>query len=86
MFKPQPFAKHTELFEFHPCISKNGNTLIFISLNRLDGIGGLDLYISFYKNNGSWTKPIYMGDKVHIGHASNCGRITSDGKHFLFNG
>jgi len=45
---------------------------------------GTELFICFHKPDGKWTKPVYLGDKVHKGHASNFGKISPDGKYFFF--
>lgn len=47
----------------HPSISKDGNTLFFIS-DMEGGKGGTDIYLS--KNiNGTWSKPVNLGDNIN---------------------
>ena len=43
-------------WESQPSVSANGDMLIFAS-DREGGIGGIDLYICFRNNDGSWTRP-----------------------------
>jgi outer membrane protein OmpA-like peptidoglycan-associated protein len=51
----------------HPAISPDGNTLVFAS-DRPGGFGGLDLYVSYFRN-GSWTAPKNLGPEINTpGH------------------
>ena len=45
---------------------------------------GTELFICFHKPDGIWTRPLYLGDKFHKGHASNFGKMSPDGKYFFF--
>lgn len=45
---------------------------------------GTELFICFHRPDGIWTRPVYMGDKLHQGHASNFGMKSPDGKYFFF--
>lgn len=48
----------------HPCISPDGSTLFFAS-DMPGGFGGLDIYKSVKAANGTWSKPINMGNKIN---------------------
>lgn len=52
-----------EALDAHPTFSITGDTLAFSS-TRVGGMGKMDLYLSF-KEAGSWTTPINIGDKVN---------------------
>jgi ankyrin repeat protein len=42
-----------------------------------------ELYMSFHLPDGRWSKPIYMGDRLHQGKRSGYGRVTPDGKYIF---
>ncbi len=46
--------------------------------------GRLDLYISFHRQNGSWSKAINMGEKINSSASDYCPYVTGDGKYFFF--
>ncbi len=48
----------------HPFISRDGNTLYFVS-DMPGGFGGLDIYKSEKGTDGKWGKPVNMGAKVN---------------------
>jgi len=64
-------------------VAPNENYLIFHS-NRSGGFGDNDLYISYKKENGSWTNPKNLGDKINTPNADWDGDITPDGKYLTF--
>ncbi len=43
-----------------------------------------EISICFHKPDGRWTRPVYMGDKIHQGQGSSDGKISPDGKYFFF--
>ncbi len=47
----------------HPTLSKDGNTMYFVS-DMPGGTGGSDIYIT-KKENGTWSKPVNMGPNVN---------------------
>jgi len=55
---------NTEYYESNPYISSNGKVLLFVS-DRVNGIGGLDIYISLRNLDGSWQMPENMGDEIN---------------------
>jgi len=70
--------------EFHPCISPDGNYLIFSSLNRPDGFGNIDLYVTFRDKNGKWTKAINLGDNINSEAGDYMPFISYDGKYLFY--
>ncbi len=48
------------------------------------GPKGAEITICFHQPDGTWTKPIYMGDRVHQGQGTSNGRISPDRKFFFF--
>ncbi len=75
---------NTEHDELDPFIAPDESYLIFCS-KTLDGYGGFDLYISFKKKNGTWTKPVNMGEGINTSAYDWVPQVTRDGKYFFFN-
>lgn len=62
-----PFQHNTPDFsEGHPCISKDGTTLYFVS-NRPNGYGGSDLYYCIRVGEG-WSEPLNMGPRINTAY------------------
>jgi Tol biopolymer transport system component len=70
--------------EWDPFIAPDESYLIFCSVDRPDGFGDSDLYISFRKEEGTWTKAVNMGEKINTSTREICPSITSDGKYLFF--
>jgi Tol biopolymer transport system component len=70
--------------EFNSFIEPNGTFIIFTSTGWGAGFGGGDLWISFRKESGGWSRPINMGDKVNSSSLDYCPSITPDGKFLFF--
>ena len=78
---PLPFNKK-EYFDLDPMIAPDESFIIFISNNRA-GVGGQDLFVSF-NNDGKWSDPFNLGDKINSrGNDSQPG-ISSNGKTLYF--
>jgi len=74
---------NTEYNESDPFVAPDDSYIIFQS-KRPGGFGKNDLYISFKKRDGSWCKPINMGSLINTEQSDKCGRVTHDGKFFIF--
>lgn len=48
----------------HGSLTADGNTMYFTS-NMPGGFGGADIYKSSRKKDGTWTKPLNMGEKIN---------------------
>ncbi len=58
---------------------------LIVSTKRPDSKGGSDLYISFRRENGTWTEMINMGDKINTAESGEgCPMISHDGKYLFF--
>ncbi|MCP4728140.1 MAG: hypothetical protein GY863_24080 [bacterium] len=66
------------------CISPDESFLVVSCWERPDNNGESDLYISFRKDDGAWTKLINMGEAINNGENENCPMISPDGKFFFF--
>lgn len=64
-------------------VAPNESYLIFHS-KKSGGFGDNDLYISYKKENGSWTNPKNLGNKINTPSADWDGDITPDGKYMTF--
>ncbi|MFC1564736.1 tetratricopeptide repeat protein [candidate division KSB1 bacterium] len=74
----------TEYHEIDPVIAPDESYIIFGS-NRPGGYNFYDLYISFRKDDESWTHPVNLGKKINSLQANTiC--ITPEGKYFFFSG
>ncbi len=68
-----------------PFIAPDESYLIFASQGRDDAVGIMDLYISFKKEEGNWTRAKNLGEPVNIpGHISRFPRVSPDGKYLFY--
>jgi len=74
---------NSEFPDIDPFIAPNESYLIFHSF-REGGFGRADLYISFRKNDGTWTHALNMGNKINTADGDSSGRVSCDGKYFFF--
>jgi Tol biopolymer transport system component len=74
---------NTQFNEFEPFITADERVLLFMAGGRPEGLGGLDLYIS-YNRNGAWTKPANLGDKINSRGLEYSPKISPDGKYFFW--
>jgi Tol biopolymer transport system component len=65
-------------------IAPDESYIIFSSQNRIDTIGGQDLYISFRQDDGSWTNAKNMGPSVNSHSGEICPSVSLDGKYLFF--
>jgi len=49
------------------------------------GSGQGDLYITFKKDDGTWTEDINMGELINTQYGENCPQVSPDDKYFFFN-
>ena len=64
-------------------ISADGGTMVFTSCEGRKRIGGCDLFVS-YRQNGQWSTPINMGEKVNSVEWDSQASLSSDGKVLVF--
>jgi len=65
-------------------IAPDESYIIFGSADRPDGFGGSDLYVSFRKDDNTWTKAVNMGDEINSSEYDICPYVTADGKYLFF--
>jgi hypothetical protein len=49
------------------------------------GFGGLDLYITFRRADGTWMEAVNMGGEINTRAGENCPQVSPDGKYLFFN-
>lgn len=74
---------NTKYHEVDPYITPDESYLIFCS-EKPDGFGKADIYVTFRKKDGNWTKPVNMGDKINSSYSEYIPYVTPDGKYFFF--
>ncbi|MCP4728138.1 MAG: hypothetical protein GY863_24070 [bacterium] len=68
--------------EQDPFIAPDESYLMFC--RREGGYGSWDIYISFRRDDGSWTEAVNMGDKINSNVSDVYPFVTTDGKYFFF--
>ncbi|MBN2135555.1 MAG: PD40 domain-containing protein [Acidobacteria bacterium] len=76
-------AINTPGHELHPFIALDESYLIFDAA-REGGFGKNDLYISFKKRDGEWTKAVNMGQIINSERDERWATVSSDGKYLFF--
>ncbi|TFG75811.1 MAG: hypothetical protein E4H23_10310 [Chrysiogenales bacterium] len=81
MVLPPPIYSEKELI--HPCVAPDGSWMIFNTENQKYYEQGCGLYVSFKKNDGTWTMPQNMKSQIPITGGPLL-RISSDGKYLFY--
>jgi len=84
--KPIPFGEEInspKSYNYDPLIAPDESFLIFAS-RREGNLGGADLYISFKKDNGTWTQAKNMGDVINTKTTDYAASLSPDGKYFFY--
>ncbi len=68
-------------------IAPDESYMIISCWNHPDNIGSSqgDLYITFKKEDGTWTEEINMSELINTQYGENCPQVSPDGKYFFFN-
>jgi outer membrane protein OmpA-like peptidoglycan-associated protein len=64
-------------------ISQDGQWLVFTGCNRVDGVGGCDLYMSYLTGTG-WSEPINMGNKINSDQWDSQPCLSPDKRQLYF--
>ena len=75
---------NSEANEFHAFIAPDESFLIFDAMNRPGGFGRNDLYVSFRKEDGTWTKAENLGAEVNTEASDMRPYVSPDGKYLFF--
>jgi hypothetical protein len=71
-----------EFYEEDPFVAPDESYLLFC--RRDDGFGAWDIFISFRKDNGSWTEAKNMGETINTSATEIYPFVTPDGKYLFF--
>ena len=74
---------NTQFNEFEPLIAADESFMIFMAGGRPEAKGGFDLYLT-YQQNGEWSKPENLGDKINSAGNEYSPTISPDGKYFFW--
>jgi hypothetical protein len=74
---------NTKFTETLPYIAPDESYLLFSSM-RPEGYGDYDLYVSYQKKNGTWTKAKNMGKTINTSSAEIAPAVSPDGKYLFF--
>jgi len=74
---------NTKYDEIDPYIAPDESYIIY-SRRGDEGFGGIDLFISFKKEDGSWTNGKNMGKDINSSATEYCPTVSPDGKYFFF--
>jgi outer membrane protein OmpA-like peptidoglycan-associated protein len=64
-------------------LASDGKTML-MSLEMPDSFGDLDIYVSFIKENNSWSKPLNIGKQINTFQSEATPYLASDGKTLYF--
>lgn len=83
--KPENLGRiiNTKYLEDNPHFVENGQKLYFDS-NRPGGRGGWDIYYSKRGPDGSWSKPVNMGDPINTQDTEGMAYFNEDGTRLYF--
>jgi len=73
---------NSKFYEVDPFVAPDESYLIFCRDG--DGFGATDLFISFRREDGSWTKAKNMGEKINSAGIDLCPSVSPDGKYLFF--
>jgi len=74
---------NTESVESTPYIAPDESFLLFSSW-RSDGYGNFDLFVSYKRKDGTWTKAKNMGEKINTPARESTPVVSPDGKYLFF--
>ncbi len=72
------------LLEYGHLVSPDERFIVYVIKNRKDGFGRDDLYVSFRKQDKSWSEPVNLGPKVNSTSGDCFPSLSPDGKYLFF--
>jgi len=78
---PRPI--NTRHRETHASLTADGNQIFFTS-DRPGGYGGLDIWTAVKLSDGSWSKPVNLGDAINSSGDEESPNISEDGQILYF--
>jgi len=74
---------NSKFMETLPYIAPDESYLLFSSM-RPDGYGDFDLYVSYHKEDGTWTKSKNLGETINTPARESISVVSPDGKYIFF--
>ncbi len=74
---------NTAGWESHPSLSANGRWLFFAS-DRDGGRGKSDIWVTSRRNDGSWTAPVNLGERINTAEQEEFPFFHADGNSLYF--
>ena len=75
---------NSDKYEFNSFIAPDGSYLVYTTTGFGAGEGGGDLWVSFKKNDSTWSSPKNLGKQVNTDRLEYCPSISPDGKYLFF--
>jgi len=75
---------NTKYDEGDAFVAPDESYIIVCGMGRPDCLGSGDLYISFRKEDSTWTKYKHMGKNINSPFSDYCPYVSPDGKYFFF--
>jgi Tol biopolymer transport system component len=89
-YAPNKNGKYPEVHEveieygLHGYISPSQDFILVDARKENDKTKDKDIHVCFKKKDGTWSKPINLGDGVNSDFTETCPSITPDGKYLFF--
>lgn len=80
---PLSDSVNSPYYDYDPLIAPDESFVIFSS-RRPKGFGSSDLYVSFKKTDGTWTKAKNMGKAINTKRGEYAPALSPDGQYFFF--
>ena len=77
-------AINSEYDETDILVAPDESYVVFTSVDRPDGLGNGDLYLSFRTEDGDWTRARNMGEAINTTSSEFCPMLSPDGRYFFF--
>ncbi|MFH0758071.1 MAG: OmpA family protein [Bacteroidota bacterium] len=74
---------NSRYYESHACFSPDSRSIYFTS-NRIESIGGMDIFRSDLREDGTWDTPVNLGKTVNTALNEEEPMISPDGKRIYF--
>lgn len=81
---PQRVVFHPDLMPRWATYVSPDEAYAILAASHHSGYGDLDLYICFKKDDGSWSCPVNMGEKINTAKRERFPMVSPDGKYFFF--
>lgn len=75
---------NTARAEYNSFVAPDGSFIMFTSFGWGPGYGGGDLFISFRKDDGTWTTAKNMGGGINTNGHDYCPSLSPDGKYLFY--